>query len=389
MGANHDILADKAGRAIISKIVNRENGWKQIFSNSIRKAGDFSWPRPDYVCFDHELKQSIAFEFKPPNHSKREYLTGLGQTLSYLNKHHYSGIILPKEIEGFKLAEYIASILSLDIFTSNFISVVGYDEKNLESNPTDSIELIKSIDHERTGEISFSAENTKKTYWCWWRDMSISEVFIILDLLDKHSNYKGDIYSNHVWDVFWDMLINGKTTDWEGNPRKKQDSPTSKTSEKQNYKIPLSQLDLIEPSEGRLSIEGYKLLSIGKIYGHKSKIFLDYLTKLVLTKGKHLILIQDLEEFKTSTSPESFSNQNKFRVDFENYLDKNNSIGPRKEKRKTTGNKLSYIRDEFKLWNKLSLLKNRTSKQRYFIPGRGVEPNWARITEIISKDFNF
>lgn len=387
MGANHDILADKAGRAIISKIVKQENNWKQIFSNSIRKAGDFSWPRPDYVCVDYQLNQSIAYEFKPPNHSKREYLTGLGQTISYLNKHHYSGIILPKVIEGFKIAEYIASILSLDVFSNNFISVVGYDEKNLENDPLNSIELFKAIDTERTGEITFSNANAK-TYWCWWRDMSSSEVFIILDLLDKFSNQEGDIYTNHVWNIFWKMMIDGKTTDWEGKPRKKTDSESSKRSEKQNYKIPLFQLNLIEQSEGRLTIEGYKLLSLGKIFGKESKIFFDYLTKLVLTEGKHLILIQDLEEFKSSTSNESFSSHEQFKVDFENYLDKNNSIGPRKEGRRTTGKKLSYIRDEFKLWNKLGLLKNATNSKRYFIPGRGIEPNWARITELLSKDFN-
>lgn len=383
MGANHDLLAEKAGRAVISKIINRVDNWGQIFSDNINKAGDFSWPRPDYVCFDYDLEQSLAFEFKPPNHQKREYLTGLGQTLSYLEKHHYSGIILPKVVEGFNIAQHLANILSLDVFSRHYISVIGYDERTLESNPLNSIQLYKSIEHERTGEIITGEIN--QTYWCWWRDISHYEVFTLLDLLDKHSHQTGDIYTTYAWPEFWTLMVAGNTRTWEGIGRVKTDNETNYRSEKQNYKIPLFQLGLIEPSEGRLTAEGYKLISLAKIYGLDSSLYIDYLTKLVLIEGKHLILIQDLEDYKTRASAASLGNSTQFRKDFETYLDENNSIGSRKEGRTTTGNKESYIRDELKLWNKLGLLKG--NGNRYFVSGRGIEFNWARITEILTKDF--
>jgi len=383
MGANHDLLAEKAGRAVISKIVNRVDNWGQIFSDNINKAGDFSWPRPDYVCFDYDLEQSLAFEFKPPNHQKREYLTGLGQTLSYLEKHHYSGIILPKVVEGYNIAQHLANVLSLDVFSRHYISVIGYDERTLESDPLNSIQLFKSIEHERTGEIITGEIN--QTYWCWWRDISHYEVFTLLNLLDKHSHQTGDIYTNYAWPEFWALMIAGNTRTWEGIGRVKTNNKTNYKSEKQNYKIPLFQLGLIEPSEGRLTAEGYKLISLAKIYGLDSSLYIDYLTKLVLIEGKHLILIQDLEDYKTRASAASLGNSTQFRKDFETYLDENNSIGSRKEGRTTTGNKESYIRDELKLWNKLGLLKG--TGNRYFINGRGIEFNWARITEILTKDF--
>lgn len=383
MSANHDILADKAGRAIIKKIINREKDWGQIFSDNIKKAGDFSWPRPDYVCYDFDLDQSIAFEFKPPNHPKREYLTGLGQTLAYLDKHHYAGLIMPTVIEGYNIAEHITRILSLDIFTKHYITVVGYDERLLETDPDNAIQLFKRIEDERTGV--FDSSNLSQTYWCWWRDMSQYEVFTLLNLLDKYSDNPGDIYSQFVWSEFWDLMINQKTKNWEGNPRDKKNSPATFKSEKQNYKIPLVQLGLIEPSEGRLTVEGYKLLSIGKIYGVNSSLFLDYLTKLVLIEGKHLILIQDLETFKDEAKAGNLTDQEVFRLSFEQYLSDNNSIGSRKPGRVTTGKKVSYIRDEPKLWNKLGLLK--TKNTRYFIQGRGYDFNWKRITDILTKDF--
>lgn len=383
MGANHDLLADKAGRAIVSKIVNRVDNWGQIFSDNINKAGDFGWPRPDYVCYDYDLNQSIAFEFKPPNHTKREYLTGLGQTLSYLEKHHYSGLILPAIVEGFDIAQHISSILSLDVFAKHHIAVIGYNERTLESNPLNSIQLFKSVEDERTGEII--SNDLSQTYWCWWRDISQYEIFTLLNILDKHSNKTGDIYSQYAWPEFWAMMITGKTRTWEGVGRVKTDNAKNRASEKQNYKIPLFQLGLIEPSEGRLTVEGYKLISVGKIYGLDSSLYLDYLTKLVLIEGKHLILIQDLEEFKNITPATSLASQDQFRFDFEQYLNDNNSIGRRKPGRTTTGNKKSYIRDEFKLWNKLGLLKKKGN--RYFSNDRGIEFNWARITEILTKDF--
>ena len=383
MSVNHDLLADKAGRAIIKKIVTRENDWGQVFSNNIKKAGDFSWPRPDYVCFDFDLEQSLAFEFKPPNHSKREYLTGLGQTLAYLDKHHYAGLILPTIVEGYNIAEHISRILSLDIFAKSYITVVGYDERLLENDPDNAIKLFKRIEDERTGE--FATDKLSQTYWCWWRDMSQFEVFNILTLLDKYSENTGDVYTEHVWPEFWQLMIQGKTKNWEGKPRDKADSPATFKSEKQNYKIPLFQLGLIEPSEGRLTAEGYKLLAIGKIFGVDSNLFIDYLTKLVLIEGKHLILIQDLYTFEDETNPMNLSSQEQFRLSFEQYLSDNNSIGPRKPGRTTTGNKISYIRDEFKLWNKLGLL--RTRKSGYFIKGKGVEFNWKRITDILTKEF--
>lgn len=383
MGANHDILADKAGRAIIHKIVNRVDNWGQIFSGNLNKVGDFSWPRPDYVCYDYDLSQSLAFEFKPPNHPKREYLTGLGQTLSYLEKHHYSGIILPTTVEGYNIAQHLTNVLSLDVFARHYITVIGYDERTLESDPLNSIQLFKTIGHERTGEIISS--DISQTYWCWWRDISHFEVFQLLCLLDNYSVHTGDIYSTLAWPEFWRLMVAGQTRNWEGTGRVKTDSERNRNSEKQNYKIPLFQLGLIEPSEGRLTAVGYKLISIGKIYGIDSSIFIDYLTKLVLIEGKHLILIQDLEEYKNTASEESLSNSTQFRKDFETYLDENNSIGARKEGRRTTGNKESYIRDELKLWNKLGLLKNNGT--RYFVEGRGIEFNWSRITDILTKDF--
>ena len=42
MGVNHDLLADRAGRAIVSKIINRVDNWGQVFSDNINKQSSHS-----------------------------------------------------------------------------------------------------------------------------------------------------------------------------------------------------------------------------------------------------------------------------------------------------------------------------------------------------------
>jgi len=116
-------------------------------------------------------------------------------------------------------------------------------------------------------------------------------------------------------------------------------------------------------------------------------MYIDYLTKLVLVDGKHLALIKDLEDFKNSAQGTSLINQESFRIDFEEYLNDNNSIGRRKPGRQTTGNKMSYVRDEFKLWNKLNII-HRIKPNRYFIKGKGIKFDWSRITDILTKNFD-
>ena len=48
---------------------------------------------------------------------------------------------------------------------------------------------------------------------------------------------------------------------------------------------------------------------------------------------------------------------------------------------------MSYVRDEFKLWNKLNII-HRIKPNRYFIKGKGIKFDWSRITDILTKNFD-
>lgn len=376
MGELHDAEATMYGDVILSRIRSADTSFKQIFTPSIIRTGDWDWPRPDYVCYDEGLKASYALEFKPPFQSKREYLTGLGQTLSYLQKHMYSGLILPYySDDGFRIAEFINDTLKSSEFCQISTSLFAYRNDSKEIN------ILRPISSLRTDTVLGISADEVKTFWCWWRDISQYELYDLLNLSFKYADFDNDIYTNNVYPEFYEMMVNKKTRQWDGKtPRNKNRSEASMKSEKQNYKIPLVQLELWTRDEGRLTDSGFRLLEIGKKYGAGSARFLDALTYLVLINGRHLDLINMVDKFQKSvTAPTSSS---EYAVDLENFLSDNGCIGKRKPTAIKTGAKNSYMRDEMKLWNKLGLLLSYNNKS-YFYPNQGYVFNWERITNVI------
>ena len=389
MDTGHDLLSTKIHEDITNKLSNREGNWvkmESVFSRSLSRVGAWDWPRPDYVIQDDKNYSLIASEFKPPGWDKREYITGLGQCISYLERHHYSMLVIPdKANDGFLIGDYIRQILSLDILKNVPTCLVVYDAKKIAEDLPNSISLILPITSKR-GAPPKAASTTPRTYWAFWRDISNHEVFRMLELSDKYNCKPGDIYTDYVFKEFFYELCNGLTKDWEGKPRKKRS--TSKSQEKQNNKIPLFHVGLWDQSEGRLTLDGYRMLNIGKRYGAASPQFLDYLTQLLLLEGKHLDLIQHIQNFQDSEFKNLSGISSKdFKKRIDGYLEKKNLIGKRKPGRVTTGAKETFIRDEFKVWNKLGLLKCNSPTQ-YFYSGRGLLFRWDRITEVLRTDFS-
>lgn len=376
MGTFHDAMATKCGDQVLSHIRAGDSRYQQIFSTSMSRVSDWEWPRPDYVCFDAVNSCTYAMEFKPTNQSKREYLCGLGQSLSYLQKHMYSGLIVPTVADdGFRISSFINDTLQADEFKDVGISLYEYDPKTFE------IEILRGIKTQRSVNNLKIKEPKNSTFWCWWRDMSNYELFDLLSLSFKYNEKDDDIYSKYIYPEFWDRLSKGSTLMWEGVNRKPM-SLASKNASKQNYKIPLSQLELWNASTGKLTERGLKLLQIGKMYGANSEVFLTALSYLILVDGKHLELIKKVEDYQKELIIPNKSND--FLLLLENALESDGYIGARKptaRKGKPTG-KPSYIRDEPKIWKKLGLFEMNKSKN-YFIPSEGYHFDWHKISDVL------
>lgn len=378
MGSIHDNLATVCGDDILNRLRGGDSSIKQVFSTHIVRSADWDWPRPDYVCVDEDLKCSYALEFKPPQQSKREYLTGLGQSLSYLQKHMYSGLIVPTIADdGFHIAKFIANTLKAEEFKKVAISLYSYQPSDVYAGVT----LLRGIEEKRdTKSIKAVDIDKTETFWCWWRDCSHYELFDLLELAFINNNTDGDIYTEYIYPVFYERMIAGKTKMWDGKPRKKTKSKSSYSSEKQNYKIPLSQLELW--SEGHLTDLGFRMLEIGKKYGPNSEAFKNALAYLILVNGKHLDLIKMIEQFQTTPGIVIPSESKRFLLYVEKYLTEKGCIGARKPSAKTTDAKGTYIRDEPKLWNKFDLME-KSSKTDYFFKAEGYKFDWHRISDIL------
>lgn len=378
MGTIHDNLAAVCGDDILYKLRQGNPDFKQVFSTKIVRSADWDWPRPDYVCVDEEHKCSYALEFKPPHQSKREYMTGLGQSISYLQKHLYAGLIVPTVAnDGFRIADFIANTLKAEEFKKVGVSLYSY-------NPTDvyaGVTLIRGIEEKRDpSKVKSINVDKTETFWCWWRDCSQYELYDLLELAFMYNDHEGDIYTEKIYPQFYENLVTKKTKQWNGQPRAKTRSDKSYTSEKQNYKIPLSQLELW--NEGHLTDLGFKMLEIGKKYGANSEAFMNALGYLILVNGKHLELIKLVEKIQKEEHDPLPDSAKKYLLYMEKILTAKGCIGSRKPSAVKTDAKATYIRDEPKLWNKFQILELAT-KSDYFFKNEGYKFNWHKISDIL------
>ena len=379
MAQEHDLGAERCGSFILEKIRSNNTDYRQVFSTNLCRIGDFDWPRPDFVMQDTATSATYALEYKPPMQNKREYICGLGQAISYLQRHTYSGLIIPEKADdGFLISNFIKETLCSSLFSTMPISLFTYNEN------WDDVAILKPITSHRSEFTTKAVETNNRTFWCWWRDMSHYDLFELLRLSFIYSDRDGDIYSEYIYPNFWNKLISNQCRDFDGRIRQITDSEASKNSMKQNYRIPLVQLGLCTSLECRLTPLGFDLLKTGSVYGPNSLSFKSSLAKLILLDGKHLELITIIDQIQKHHYDEIPSKSKEYAIFIENILSRLGLIGKRKPTAVTTNAKGSYLRDEFKLWNKFGLL-DRKNSNTYFIPNTGLSFNWEKITEIISK----
>ena len=91
MGLLHDQIAERVALNFIQT---------KTFGNRYLASKLPIFPKPDIVLLglSKDPMPQIAFEVKPPHAVKREYLTGLGQSTSYLLTFPLVYIVLPNEL---------------------------------------------------------------------------------------------------------------------------------------------------------------------------------------------------------------------------------------------------------------------------------------------------
>jgi hypothetical protein len=243
----HDEMAIRAATQMRDLAVKGEAPWSRVFGSDIVITSSSDWPEPDFVFSDPSSRTMYGFEFKPPGQERREYLTGLGQTLGYLKRFEQALLIVPEEAEGFKIATYLAELadgIPLQI------GLVSYDRDDIGN-----LQLIHAPPTQPVGPLQGKA-SLSSTFWAFWMDQSINEFYLMLKTAYELKRKQGDIRKEVFTRVF-DLMKKGKTYANDGNHRDlKQDLDFS--SWFTNYHLPYEHCELWG-NDGKLTLKGVRL----------------------------------------------------------------------------------------------------------------------------------
>ena len=414
MSLNHHLLAKATTDSVLSNF--KMGTWKccnDLGVNFYRVGCDSSFPSPDAVFFDDKDKKLVSFEFKPPTETKRGILTGLGQSIAYLNNYNLSYLIIPKCLEDFEIGEYMTDLFQNQIVDKIPIGLIVY-ENNIPTN----VNLVHNVDILSESQ-KFKAIPIGR-FWAKHLDMPIPLFHLILHCyyLKKIRHISGDAFA-YCWKKFLvpqsviDQLspipvkdLNGnlintlggrkhitffekkiaKINNLSGEIRErailelKIDADTSVVGDnyfnslKKNFVTFLKHIGVVD-SNGDITEFGFNLYHLGLINGPSSKIFNDYFTQTILITGHHLDLIFDFDNFcnenrgtKTTTEIRN--------IMLEDY-EARGMIKRNPNRKAADDSKVEFLKYEFILWNSLGLLVRTNG-----IPE--VSFNWKRITEVCS-----
>lgn len=376
MSYEHDRLSHDASELLLKELRHSTATWAtdRLTANTTLWQGMADWPKPDFAFEDRKTKASLAVEFKPPAQPKREYVTAMGQSLTYLQDFEYAAIIVPHMTEdGFNIAQYMKECLESDHAKKLPIGLFGYSKD--PSVPGDMVSLIPL--RPRAIPLKKLPRGVgRKVFWAYWRDLSAFDLFTILQAM---ASGRAKDFSR-AYRFFWrSRLAKGKALTWEGKARKLKAFVTGiSCPDALNARLSLRHIGLID-STGHLTDEGYRLARLGAVYGPDSSAFMNFIGARVLGVGRHLDLIFWVDEKQRQLT----SAQRRTAGSFYAALDKalqDDGIIPTAPS--GTG-KPTFLRDEQKLWNKLDLLKRRTSTV-YFYPDVGLVFNWRNIISVIT-----
>jgi len=372
MGVEHNLMALELSSALLTQLRTGQAGnWAtaRLSDKSILWQGVADWPRPDIAFEDRNTKATLALEFKPPNQTKREYVTGLGQMITYLSHFEFAGLVVPeKSDDGFDIAKYLKQVIESDL---KDLPLVLFSYGMSVSIPT-VLHKLKP----RVVPLAAAAAGTRpRAFWAYWRELSNFDLFEILRIIDLSDTPSFDMNFRQFWR---DFPSKGKARNWEGMFRKKKKlNAPSFPAERLNVFLAMRHAGLLSP-DGRLTTDGLELLRVGKVYGPDSVAFMNFLACLILIEGRHLDLIFWVEEQTRVIKSVSKKSSSKYVSALDNELVARGVIPPRKIGAK----KAHFIRDEPKLWNKLGLLK-RNGRTQYFHDQYGFVFDWRRIISVI------
>ena len=378
----HDVLAYAVATEAVSRLRSGRPPWNTLFSPNTYVTASRTWPVPDFVLVDSTNTLTIAAEFKPPQQTKREYLTGLGQAISYSRDFNYALLVVPEVADdGYRIADHIVRVLQQDVLSSAPVGVLSYDPGSFSThNPSFSEAHFFS---KRAGAPKAHAQ-LDQSFYAKWREVSPEEAFRLLKYSYEESRNSVGTVRDRAFDRLWRDIQAGRLHHWAGGVRHYSTDEKIKIGVAKNYRNFLFHIGWTEV-DGSLTRNGLDALHVGTLYGPLSRPFLDEIAQSVMGSGKHLILFNAISEYQDSLGT-PFPDETDWLAGLESFLEKKGLLkrNPARAAAAVQGSARQFLKAEKQLWKKLELIHPRgPAASRVFHPGRGFIFNWSRITDLV------
>ena len=376
----HDVLAFALASEAVRRIRQKDADWAPVLSQNVYPTSSRSWPVPDFVIVDQDQNLTAAAEFKPPRQTKREYLTGLGQALSYTKDFHYALLIVPDvSDDGYNIAEHIRQVLDQDVTDPLPVALLRYDSRTI-SPISASFDVLRRLDHRAVGPRNRPA--VESSFWAKWRDASPNELGKFLEFLYEEGRQPAvtGTVRDRAFNRLWVEMVAGNTVHWSNRARRV--NPAYRVAWGKNYRNFITHLGWVT-GDGSLTDAGLTALRIVHRYDSASRLFLDHIARATLMDGKHLVLINAINRFQDSVG--MFDDEQRWLNSLEQHLEDEGLLdrNPGRHAAAVRGVARGFLKAEKTLWRNLELIIPRQA--RVYHPGRGFIFNWARITSILTQ----
>jgi hypothetical protein len=380
----HDVLAFSVAAEAVRRIRGGDPHWA-LLSNNVYPTSSRSWPMPDFVIVDDQNDVTIAAEFKPPNQSKREYLTGLGQALAYTKDFTFGLLIVPEFADDdYPIANHISQILAQEVATPLPLGLLRYDAKTL-SPANAGFEVLRGLVR-RVGAFVGHAL-LDNSFWAKWRDISPQELGLLLQYLYEEGRRVGgrETIRDRAFARLWSDIQANRALHWGGGPRHIADTRANQVAWGKNYRNFIAHIGWAA-ADGRLTEQGLIALRFVHQYGSDSRIFVDELAKTLLLAGKHLVLINAINEFQDSHG--SFEDEQEWLDAIEGHLEEEGLLkrNPGRHAAAVRHSARGFLKAEKTIWKNLELMAPRgRAGGRAYHPNRGFIFDWSRITSLLTE----